>query len=284
MLTMFGGRWLASVILLVLSGVVCGGEGNRVSDTLQNASVTVRAGRSEGSGVIVTRGESSYVLTAGHVVEGLRTTREVINGDGSKRTLIEFKDTQVIKQLVEDGRTVGKAEFDAEVLRYSGPDHGDDLALLRIRTKNFVRSSVAFYSDEEIPGPGSPLFHVGSLLGQFGAGSLTSGIVSQIGRLYQGRVYDQCQVVSFPGSSGGGVFLHDGRYMGMVVRGAGENFTLIVPIRRIRQWADRVGIPWLINDELDVPPGIERGPIEDTAHQFPERSELGEFSFLIHQR
>ena len=77
---------------------------------------------------------------------------------------------------------------------------------------------------------------------------MTRGIVSQVGRVLSlgtgdGTVFDQTTVTAFPGSSGGGVFLSErsgdkaGQYMGMLVRGAGETFNLIVPVRRMRSWA-----------------------------------------------
>ena len=44
------------------------------------------------------------------------------------------------------------------------------------------------------------------------------------------RIFDQTTCVAFPGSSGGGVFLKrdDPRYVGMLVRGAGEGFLISI--------------------------------------------------------
>lgn len=217
---------------------VCADEPGKVTQHLQDISVTISSGHSEGSGVLKTRDGVNYVWTAGHVIRGLRSTREVVDpATGTKRTLVEFRDATVVKHLVEDGRTVGKVEFDAEVLRYSDSDNGQDLALLRIRKKNFASVSTVFYLDDPIPPIGTELYHVGSLLGQLGSNSLTTGVISQIGRLYEKQTYDQTTVAAFPGSSGGGVFLKDGRYVGMLVRGAGETFNLTVPVRRMRIWS-----------------------------------------------
>jgi hypothetical protein len=235
---------------------------------LQDISVTIHAGNSQGSGVIKTRGGVSYVWTAGHVVAHLRREREIIDPNtGGKKTVIEFADAKVVKELVEDGRSVGRLEMDAEVLRYSDADNGEDLALLRVRKNNFVNASVQFYLDENIPAIGTKLFHCGSLLGQMGFNSMTSGIMSQHGRVYRGTVYDQTTVAAFPGSSGGGVYLEDGRYVGMVVRGAGETFNLIVPQRRLAKWAKKVGVEFAIDDNVAVPcdENLKKFPIEDSA-------------------
>lgn len=244
---------------------------------LQDISVTIHAGNAQGSGVIKTRGNTNYVWTCGHVVAGLRQTRSVIDSKtGSTRTVIEFQDAKIVKELIEDGRAVGRLEMDAEVLRYSDADNGEDLALLRVRKKNFVKASVAFYLDAKIPPVGTKLLHVGSLLGQMGSNSLTSGVMSQHGRVYRAKVYDQSTCAAFPGSSGGGVYLEsDCRYVGMIVRGAGETFNLMVPVRRMQDWARRVKIEFTMDDTLKVPTEEElhKVPVEDAPASFsPDRS------------
>jgi hypothetical protein len=241
-------------------------KGEEVAQYLQDISVTIKAGNSEGSGVITNVNGTNYVWTAGHVVAGLRRTRTVINPSGGTMTVVEFDDVEVVKDLVEDGRTVGSMRFNAEVVRYSDAEYGEDLALLRVRKKNLTQSVVHFYLDEKIPVLGTKLFHVGSLLGHGGSNSMTSGIVSQHGRVHQGQVYDQTTCAAFPGSSGGGVYLEDGRYCGMIVRGAGETFNLTVPARRITKWAKKVGVEFTLNPKILVPSDaeIKSRPIEDT--------------------
>ena len=160
------------------------GAENKIADHLQNVSVTIRAeagySAGEGSGVIFTRKDKdgnsvNLVWTAGHVIDNLRSERKILV-NGAPKTLIEFKDTMVIKEIRQNGRTVGRLQMDAEVLKYSDADDGHDLALLRIRKLNFVTDSVVFYLGKEIPSLGEDLLHVGSLLGQLGANSMTDGI------------------------------------------------------------------------------------------------------------
>lgn len=242
---------------------------------LQDVSVTIHTSAAEGSGVIFTRtnaqGQSvNLIWTAGHVVSDLRSEREVIASDGSKRTVVEFKDAHIIKEILEDGRTVGRLELDAEVIRYSDADNGQDLAILRVRKQNFVKSSIHFYTNSELPALGTELYHVGSLLGQMGANSMTSGIYSQHGRLIDKTIFDQTTVAAFPGSSGGGVFLKDGEYVGMLVRGAGETFNLIVPVRRIMDWSKAAKVEWAWNPNVPMPSddALKNLPIEDVGRDF----------------
>lgn len=254
------------------------------ADHLQNISVTIRSegqySAGEGSGVIFTRKDKdgnlvNLVWTAAHVIDNLRSTREVLV-NGSKKMLVEFKDPMVVKEIRQGGRTVGRLQMDAEVLKYSDANDGHDLALLRVRKLNFVTDTVTFYLDKEIPELGTDLLHVGSLLGQMGANSMTDGIYSQHGRLIKSLnkyVFDQTTVTAFPGSSGGGVYLKkDARYVGMLVRGAGEGFNLIVPVRRMVDYCEKHKIMWALDKNVPMPTEeeLKKQPIE---HAPKEKSE-----------
>ena len=259
------------------------------ADHLQNVSVTIRSegqfSNGEGSGVIFSRKDKdgnlvNLVWTAAHVIDNLRSTRKVVV-DGAPKTLVEFKDPMVVKEIRQNGRTVGRLQMDAEVLKYSDADDGHDLALLKVRKFNFVTDTVTFYLDNEIPKLGTDLLHVGSLLGQMGANSMTDGIYSQHGRLIKSlnkHVFDQTTCTAFPGSSGGGVYLKsDARYVGMLVRGAGEGFNLIVPVRRLQDYCEKHKIMWALDPKVPMPSDddlkampIEHAPKEkdeDTAEE-----------------
>lgn len=257
-----------------------------VPQYLQDVAVTIRSNYSEGSGTLkVTKDGQVWVWTCGHVITGLRTVRE--NSD--KKNVVEFEDAKVVKIFTENGRRVGGMDLDAEVIRYSDPEHGDDLSLLRLRAKKLLtpKASAVFYLDKEIPAIGSELYHCGSLLGTPGSNSLTSGIISQHGRLLFSTIFDQTTCAAFPGSSGGIVCLKkDGRYVGMVVRGAGETFNLIVPVRRMQAWAKKVGVEFAMDDNLPIPTDeeLKKRPVDDdSAVQKPATESAGkkDFSYRI---
>jgi S1-C subfamily serine protease len=259
--------------LALLATCVASAAAQSVVPDLQAISVTIRAGGSQGSGVLFTRGERTFVWTAAHVVDGLRHTRTVIV-EGTPKLIVEFEDAKIVQEFKEDGRRIGESVMDCRIVRYSDSEQGEDLALLEVRKHNFTTASARFYSGS-IPEIGTELYHVGSLLGQFGANSLTAGNVSQIGRVLDlkpgGTIFDQTTVTAFPGSSGGGVFLKsNGEYVGMLVRGAGEGFNFIVPIRRMRAWAQSAKVEWAIDSSVPVPSEAElkKLPIEDSGVQF----------------
>jgi len=214
--------------------------------------------------------------TAAHVIDNLRTERRVLV-NGAPRTVVEFKDAKIIKVIRQNGRSVGRLELDAEVVKYSDADDGHDLALLRIRKLNFVKDSATFYLDDRLLPLGTELYHVGSLLGQLGSNSMTDGIYSQHGRLIPSlnkRVFDQTTVAAFPGSSGGGVYLKsDGRYVGMLVRGAGETFNLIVPVRRMVEWAKGNDLMWALDRNVPMPTreALDKMSVEDVGVQFSDK-------------
>jgi len=266
-------RFLLSVAsLLVAFSCLQAQADEELYQKLQDISVTVKSGFSEGSGIIITRDvrvgpnkteKINFVWTAGHVIDNLRSVRTTIR-DGRSVQIVEFKDAQVVKELIENGRRVGELKMDAKVLKYSSADEGEDLALLMVRKRDFIQQNGDFYKDDTPVAIGTELYHVGSLLGQQGSNSMTRGIISQVGRVLNlgsgdGVVFDQTTVTAFPGSSGGGVFLSErsgdkkGQYVGMLVRGAGETFNLIVPVRRMRSWAEEHNVRWAIDTDIEVP-------------------------------
>lgn len=265
-----------SLIALVAFNFQASSNEKPIADHLQDVSVTIRSesdfSKGEGSGVIFSRKDAdgnlvNFVWTAAHVIDNLRSTRNAVI-EGKSKTLVEFKDPIVVKEIREGGRTVGRLEMDAEVLKYSDADDGHDLALLRVRKLNFVTDSVSFYLEGKIPQLGTDLLHVGSLLGQMGSNSMTDGIYSQHGRLIKSLnkfVFDQTTCTAFPGSSGGGVYLKgDAKYVGMLVRGAGEGFNLIVPVRRMKDYCEKHKIMWALDPKVKMPPyeELKKMPIE----------------------
>ena len=238
-----------------------------VPQDLQNVSVMVKSSRGSGSGIVFTKtrdGEThAFIITAAHVVSTLRKQSSVIAPDGTKRNRIQFDDASVLSIIVENGRKIGQLELDAEVLRYSPLQGGEDLALLHVRAVGrFSQSARLFDGTPEI---GAEVYHVGSMRGLIGAASLTSGIVAQQGRVIDGKVMDQTTATAEPGSSGGLVSLKDtGEVVGVLTQGIGQTFNFIVPARRVRQWAQRSHVAWLFNDDpmpsLDE---IRSHPIED---------------------
>ena len=239
-----------------------------VADFLQKISVTISTGQATGSGTAFSRDGQTFIWTAGHVVDDLRHTREVVDSrTGGKRTVIEFDNPKIVQRLIEGGKTVGRLEMDAEVLHYSDIENGQDLALLRVIKKNFIPFSARFYLEKGTPPIGSTLYHVGSRLGEFGSNSMTSGIMSQHGRLIGKKEYDECDASVFPGSSGGGVYLQDGRYVGMITRGAVGGFSLMVPIRRIKSWAEKEKLLWALDPAVPLPSAaeLEKLPLEDSS-------------------
>ncbi len=227
-----------------------------VPQYIQDISVTIQSGHSQGSGTYkMTKDGTVWILTCGHVVADLRKTRELFDGKGGKKMVVEFDDAKVRQFLKEDGRLVGELSYAAEVIRYSDADNGEDIAILRLRTKKLKPlASANFYREKAIPEVGQELLHCGSLMGEFGSNSVTPGIISQHGRLLEGKTYDQTTCVVYPGSSGGAVVLKgNGQYVGMIVRGAIGGFNLMVPVRRIQSWTEKVGVDFIFDDAKTVP-------------------------------
>lgn len=245
----------------------------------QAVSVTIKSesrySRGSGSGVVVTRylkdalGKShrvTFVWTAGHVIDNLRKVRNVIDPrTGTSRKIIEFGRPQIVKELIDTrtGQKTGEIKLDTVVLSYSDADTGEDLALLMVMDKEYIKfsESAKFYLGRKIPSIGTPICHVGSRWGQFGAGSFSSGEISSVGRVFKDvsyKVFDQTSVAASPGSSGGGMFLkwgekNAGACVGLIVRGGEDSFNFIVPVRRMKAWAKKMGLLFALDPEAKMP-------------------------------
>lgn len=270
-------RFVLSLVLLLVSSSVFG---ETVPELLQATSVTIRAGfDSQGSGSLVTRkiGDKNvtFVWTAAHVLRDLRSTRQAVNGDGLSVTVVEFADPQIVREIVQDGRRVGEVVLDAKVVKYSDVEYGEDLALLMVRQTNAysLKTTTKFITTPGyVPPIGANLSHCGSLKGQWGSNSYTTGVLSQVGRTRkevgpQLRVFDQVSTPAFFGSSGGGMYLTEtGEYIGMLteIETDRQGFNYIVPVRRMLAWAKAAGIEWAMNPEVPMPTleQIEKLPVE----------------------
>jgi hypothetical protein len=268
------------LLVLTLLALAAAPVAASVPDDLQRVSVTIKAGDAQGSGTLVTRqiGEDTvtFVWTAAHVVDGLRTTRTVVTPQGTSKILVEYRDAEIVQERQQAGRRVGEVKYDCKIVKVSDADYGEDLAVLMVRCKGAYPLSVCarFHRDiNYIPPIGVDLSHCGSLLGQFGANSYTTGVLSQTGRTLpmkgaNVKVFDQVTAVAFPGSSGGGMFLKaNGEYIGMLTQGVMklQGFNFIVPVRRIHAWSKAAKIEWAIDPSAEMPTlkEIEAIPVED---------------------
>lgn len=238
---------------------------------LQSISVTIRCEQAEGSGTIFTKSDNNgnlvnFVWTCAHVVSKFKAKRKITNSDGENLTIIDNNDVSVIKRIIEDGREIGQIILYAEVIKYSNEVTGYDLALLKIRKKNSFVNSAVFYLDDTIPSIGTKLYHIGSFYGMKGSESLSEGLYSQIGRVLDHNTLDQISTPIFKGSSGGGVFLQEnGKLIGIANKSYGENFSVMIPTRKIIEWAKKNNLEWAINHKIPLPAQkiIDKIDVED---------------------
>ena len=157
---------------------------------------TVEAGSSVGTAFLAwTNADGTYLLTANHVVEG----------EGPKVT------------IERRGGSWG-----AEVV---AQDAKNDLALLRADGRPTQAKPLWQSPRRSTSKTGEQLLLVGSPFGL--GGSVTTGIVSRVT-----PKYFQTDAAANPGNSGGPAVDRDGRIVGILVMGGGENVNFAVRIER----------------------------------------------------
>lgn len=203
-------------------------------EVAQKQTVLIQSESGQGSGVVIQRGNRLFVWTANHVVDTV--------------------DTVTVKQFIRyEGHRAGDVEFKARLLKRSVEK---DLALF------WLDAPVGYFRpaqfELETPTVGTPLVHVGNVLGSLFDGSISSGIVSQIGVRPQGVMgwpwsevnLDCATCAAFYGCSGGPVFKQDsGKVLGIIVGSAtvGQGYINYVPTREIRDFANRTGTFWAVS-------------------------------------
>jgi S1-C subfamily serine protease len=265
-----------SLVLLLAACAVAAEAPQDVGPYLQSISVNIKAKTgynpgAQGSGTVVLKEDTAWILTAHHVVDGLREVRTVIGADGEERKQVRYRDVVVVqdKPNPDGSRIVGDERLDAKV---TSVDSTRDIALLRVRAVGEFEHSAKFCGRTVLPA-GTRIFHCGAPGGQDigGTASLTGGIVSRTGvRIpeFGGSdegIFDQVDCSGLPGSSGGMVCLQEnGAWIGMITLGlrSGDSFHWLVPVRNVREWAAEVGVEWLLDP--DAPP-----PSEDDIKKIP---------------
>jgi S1-C subfamily serine protease len=198
--------------------------------TAQRQTVLVRTDEGQGSAVVLERDGVYIAWTAAHVV-----------GDQPAVSVV------VIHR--ENGKIAGETVFDADVL---GVAKEEDVALLRVHAPHGTFSGAKF-ADASPLLPGTPIYHVGNFFGSAFGGSISVGVVAQVGvepgDRFEGwpwKVADQMSGTAFPGSSGGPVFDYSGRIVGLLVGGVSPSLSVFVPVRVIEKWAKENGFEWAV--------------------------------------
>ena len=235
---------------------------------LQSISVQVKTSKNFGSGVVLTRPDStgtnmvSFIWTAGHLFD-LNPSNDIIDIFfygliNTNSTIIDH--AEIIQSIVVDGVSVpAGSNILARVIKLS-VESKNDIALLELEKPFFNTHTAVFDLSSNIPRVGDHIYSVSSpfILEQ----SFSEGVFSFIGRIREGYLYDQTDCVIYPGSSGGGFFLTNGLCVGLASVMRAPNLNMMVPIRRIKKWAKTEHIEWALNPALPIPTEAEIEKIE----------------------
>lgn len=205
--------------------------------TAQLATVMVETDDGYGSGVVVKR-----LNSAGEVRLFVWTVNHVMGN---------FHEALIKLHVRNNGNKVGTSIFHAREI-YSDKD--DDLALLWLDAPATFFPSVEFggVSPLEV---GDRVYAVGNAYGSVYDGTVTQGIISQVGISYmpdhglEWRVADQTTAAVSPGMSGGPVFSEkSGKVIGLAVGTNGNGINVFLPVRAIEEFVFCRGIEWALSD------------------------------------
>jgi S1-C subfamily serine protease len=206
-------------------------------EVMQKSVVLVKASVGQGSGVVIERTNDEgktrvFVWTANHVVEN-------------------DAEVTIVKNIRFEGHRAGEASFKAKVI---GRDAKKDIALLWVDAPGSYFRAAEFAETDPIR-VGTPLTHVGNVLGEFFEDSVSVGLMSQIGMNPGGNfpweLTDQYAGEAYFGSSGGPIFrTSDKDVVGIVVGGVVQSgFMQFVPVRVVEIFGEQNGLYWAIRGD-----------------------------------
>lgn len=190
-------------------------------------TVLVETDGGYGTGFVVLRdnisGHRVFVWTAAHVVDNVDVAKvHVFSRTG--------------------GSKAGDHVYDAKVVYRPA---GVDATLLLVNAPAELFEGAKF--DFAPPKVGCPTYHVGNLYGPRFDGSLTSGVISQLGVNpgipgWPWPLLDQTSALAVPGSSGGPVYnARNGKVLGILVSGPGvAGISCYVPVRLLATAVDNL--------------------------------------------
>lgn len=192
--------------------------------TLRSTVGVTQDGDIIGTGFLVNRGERQFIWTAAHVVN-VECECPAPHKIGAVLR-IERQNTLVGRYVMEVEPVVIDVIW--------------DLALLEVKVP-VDAPGLTFAWDARTP-IGTPLFHVGNMLGSRLEWTVSRGWLSKINRpleVHWVRPLDQVQFTTMPGSSGGPVLNEQGEVVGILVGGMVSYYGVgyMVPLRDIVEWA-----------------------------------------------
>jgi serine protease Do len=171
--------------------------------------------------------------TAGLAARTLRSVFTVETDSGLGAGFAAWEEDGVIhvvtaNHVVADARspfvTVSRrgASWSGEIV---GTDPRNDLAVVRVSGRPAGAKPLWQPARRRVPKPGDELLLIGSPYGL--DGTVTTGVVSRVSK----RAI-QTDAAANPGNSGGPAIDREGRVVGVLVSGAGQNLNFAVPIAR----------------------------------------------------
>lgn len=242
----------------------------QTAEYLQSISVIIKTVSVGGSGVVLTRKDStgsndiSFVWSVGHLFEDTQTliipvvNINIFNLFNSSSNLFSLKTNSVnilksyatiYQEYSTNGEVTGTNFGLLKLIKFS-PSEKDDISLSLIDGQFFNTNSVRFDLSDRIPRIGEKLYNLSYPYGQM---TFSEGVFSAIGKNISGYVYDQSSCVCYPGSSGGGYYTIDGLCVGLVDMVNAPSINYMIPIRKIKKWALDNHLEWAIDPSLPIP-------------------------------
>jgi Trypsin-like peptidase domain len=263
---------LSFILALSLTTFAIGGE-STIPEHCYNNTIVIKDDGSHASGVLFTRQNSvdtvkhaykwidpffleitdevdltftsktvTFIWTVGHVAD------YYMRADGT------FRDVTIVR---------GDKTATARVIRAGDCYAADDLALLQV-IGDGLKGDARFYRAFNEVKLGMEIIHCGSPYDSIlNENLIFHGNISHVDRtmsfffMPEPRQLDQCDIIAYPGCSGGPIFdTVKGDILGLMSLGGEAGLTAMVPTRIIYEWAKSHDCLWAFDPEVPLPDTI----------------------------
>jgi S1-C subfamily serine protease len=225
-------------------------------DYMRNRTVIVDSEESQGTGVLISRGTNSYILSAAHVAShNIKITKNFEKG-GLLNERIKCEPLNIIKYTFKDGQVTEKTQVKGDIIKYSSFDTGYDLTLIKIRNPNYSTNSIVFCFDNHFD-VGDTTWNCSNFKGEIGAYSISRGMLSFKNRELLKHRYNQVDNTIHSGSSGSGVFLDNKEFIGILTMKLENGFNLVVRMEEIQEFCREFDVEGILYPDCEINEKVE---------------------------
>lgn len=241
------------MLFFILVLATWAGYSSELVDYMRDNTVLVDSKKSQCTGILISRSNTTYILTVGHGVKHNINIKSGFIKGGRLETKIDIEPLKIFKTIFDtNDNVIEVTQVRADIIKYSSFESGYDLALLKIQKPNYSTNSVIFCLNEKWR-VGDEVWLCGHFGGdKIGSYSITKGIIGYKNRSIYDNLQNQIDITIHTGASGGGLFLPNHEVIGILHMKQEEGMALAVRMEEIKKFCEQYDIEGILYPDKTI--------------------------------